>query len=115
MVHSRLIWFSIIFTALITVFVLAYYLFQFDAWSIIVCSIGIIVKIVERILEHYKYHVTSIKIETIQNHIENQLTTDSIMKLQDLINKRRSIPVLEVNFIHRKKANKYSKSYEEIN
>lgn len=113
MVHNRLILFSILFPALIIVFGLVVYLFKFDVWSIIACSAGIIIKIVERLLEHYKYHVISIKIETIQDHIENQLTTDGVNKLQALISNRRTIPVLEVNLIHRKKANKYSKSYED--
>ena len=78
-------------------------------------QVGILIlKIIERVIEHYNYHVISIKIETIQKHIENKLTTDNIKKLQLLINERRNIPVLEINFIHRKKAKELSDLYRNI-
>ncbi len=113
MVENRLICFPLIFILLLIIFGLIFAFLKTDVWTIIVCSAGIVSKIVERIVEHYKYHVISIKIETIRDHIENHLTADDIEKLQLLINERRSIPVLELNLIHKKKANKYSNSYDE--
>ena len=61
---------------------------------------------------NYHYHVISIKIETIQNYAERELTIEVIKELQELINKRREIPVLEINIIHKIKAKQYSSSYE---
>ena len=95
------------------IFVAMFVLFKSDAPSIIVCAIGIILKFVERIIEHYSYHKVSIKIEAIQSHAERQLTVETVKELQELINKRREIPVLEINIIHKLKAKQYSSSYEE--
>lgn len=114
MVKNRLVCLPVFFGILLIFFTLIFVFLQTDMWIVITCSAGIFLKIVERIIEHYKYHVISIKIETIQNHIETQLTPYNIAKLQDLINKRREITVLEINIIHRNKAKKYSTLYEEI-
>lgn len=113
MVKNRLFYLPIIIVVLLFIFVTAFILFKSDVLSIIACTIGIIVKIVERILDHYHYHVISIKIETIQNHAERRLTTEDISELQALINEIRGIPVLEINLVHKMKAKKYSTSYEE--
>lgn len=114
MIKSRLVWFLVILIILLATFVLMFVLFDSDIWSIISCSIGIIIKTAERIKEHYSYHVISIQIEAIQNHIKNKLTTENIKDLQSLINKRRSIPVLEINLIHKMKAKQHSESYKII-
>ena len=70
-------------------------------------------KVVERIIEHYSYHKTSIKIDAIQSHAERELTAETVKELQELIDERREIPVLEINIIHKLKAKRYSSSYEE--
>lgn len=114
MVKNRLICSPLIIILLLVLFILMFVFLKPDIWNVIACFLGVVIKIIERIIEHYKYHVISIKIETIHEHIENQLTTDNIEKLQNLINKRRSIPVLEINLAHKKRANKYSDSYEQI-
>lgn len=111
MVKNRIIY--LIISLLLFICVIMFILFKSDILSVMVCTIGIVVKIVERILEHYNYHVLSIKIETIQNHAERYLTEEIISELQDLINERRGIPVLEINLIHKRNAKKYSTSYEE--
>ncbi|SDA22617.1 hypothetical protein SAMN02910447_02189 [Ruminococcus sp. YE71] len=113
MVKNRMILLSIILFILISFFVTMFALFKSDALSIIVCAIGIILKVVERIIEHYSYHKTSIKIEAIQSHAERELTAETVKELQELINGRREIPVLEINIIHKLKAKRYSSSYEE--
>lgn len=55
----------------------------------------------------------SIKIEAIQSHAERELTAETVKELQELIDERREIPVLEINIIHKLKAKQYSSSYEE--
>ena len=45
---------------------------------------------------------------------ERELTAETVKELQELIDERREIPVLEINIIHKLKAKRYSSSYEEI-
>lgn len=113
MVKSRMIILPIICFILIVLFLVVFVLFKSDALSIIVCALGMVLKVVERIFEHYKYHEISIRIEAIQSHAERELTAETIKELQELINKRREIPVLEISIIHKLKAKQYSSSYEE--
>ena len=113
MVKNRMIILPIILFIMISFFVAMFVLFKSDALSIIVCAIGIILKVIERIIEHYFYHKISIKIEAIQSHAERELTAETVKELQELIDERREIPVLEINIIHKLKAKQYSSSYEE--
>ena len=113
MVKNRMIILPIILFIMISFFVAMFVLFKSDAMSIIVCAIGIILKVVERIIEHYSYHKTSIKIDAIQSNAERELTAETVKELQELIDERREIPVLEINIIHKLKAKRYSSSYEE--
>lgn len=113
MVKNRMIVLPIIWLILVSLLVALFILFKSDVLSIVVCAIGIIVKIAERIIEHYHYHEISIRIEAIQSHAERELTAEVIKELQELIGERREIPVLEVNIIHKLKAKQYSSSYEE--
>lgn len=113
MVKNRMIILPIILFILISLFIAMFVLFKSDALSIIVCAIGIIMKIAERIIKHYSYHKTSIKIDAIQSHAERELTAETVKELQELIDERREIPVLEINIIHKLKAKRYSSSYEE--
>lgn len=113
MIKNRRVCLAIFFVALLTASVLLFFLFEIDALKIFACLAGIILKTIERFIEYKKYYDTSIKIEAIQEHIETHLTQDGIEDLQKLINERRSIHVLEINFIHKKKAKQYSTSYEE--
>lgn len=112
MINNRRICLGIFSTILFVTFALLFILFRIETLNIFACSVGIVLKAIERFIEHKKYYDTSLKIEAIQEHINNNLTSEGVEKLQDLINERRCIPVLEINLIHRKKAKKYSTSYE---
>ena len=114
MVKRKLIITPIIFITLLVFYILIFVLCKTNLLSVFVCSIGILIKIIERFIEHYRYHVISIQIETIRKHIETQLSTKNIEELQLLINQRRNIPVLEINFVHRKKAKTLSSTYKDI-
>lgn len=113
MIKNRRVCLLLSVVTLLIACVLMFILLKTDILNIIACSVGIFLKLTERIVEHKKYYDISIKIDAIQYHIENHLTTDDIVKLQALIDERRNIPVLEINLIHRKKAKKFSSSYEE--
>ena len=113
MVNNRLVIFSIIAIFLISVLVILLAVFHVNKWAIIVCMAGLILKFLGRIEDHYKYHKTSISIDTLLAHAEKHLSSDDIHDLQNLINDRRYIQVLEINFIHKFKAKKYSSLYQE--
>jgi hypothetical protein len=78
----------------------------------ILCSAGLILKIVERLIENGKYIKISMQIDGAIKAIEAHPTEESIELLQNFIDERRSIVVLELNFFHKKSAKKLSKVYE---
>lgn len=78
------------------------------------CSAGIIIKILERLIENFRYIRISYEIDGAMETIEDELTKSGIEKLQIFIDRRRAINVLEFGWIHKKSANKLSKLYEII-
>ena len=104
MVKIRMIILPIIVFLIIALVIVIFILYKSDVLSIIVCASGIVLKFYERLVEQYNYHDISIRIEAIQSHAERELTAETVKELQELIDERREIPVLEMNFIHTKKA-----------
>ena len=82
--------------------------------NILLCSVGIIMRVCERAIENWKYFRISRLIEGAQQTIEVHPTAEGVEKLQSLIDERRSINVLEFGYFHKKLANKLSKLYENI-
>ena len=82
--------------------------------KVLLCSAGIIIRVCERLIENWKYFRISRLIEGAQQAIEVHPTTEGVAKLQNLIDARRSINVLEFGYFHKKLANKLSKLYENI-
>lgn len=82
--------------------------------NVLLCSAGILIKICERVIENWRYFRVSRLIDGSQQTIEVHPTAEGIEKLQNLIDKRRSINVLELGWLHSKLANKFSKLYENI-
>ena len=75
---------------------------------------AILAKLIERTIENCKYLDLSKKIEHWQELLEDNLTIKGIEKFQVLIDKRRSINVLELGNFHKKVANELSRRYEHI-
>jgi hypothetical protein len=73
---------------------------------------GLLIKIVERIIENGKYIMISIQIDGALKAIEPCPTKESVEKLQNFIDKRREVNVLEFNWFHERFANMLSKSYD---
>ena len=80
--------------------------------TVILCSAGFIIKIIERLVENAKYIRLSILIDGAQQAIETHPTSEGVKKLQDLIDERRATNVLELNFLHKKSADTLSRLYE---
>ena len=82
--------------------------------NILLCSAGILIKICERMIENWRYFRISRLIEGAQQAIEVHPTAEGVKKLQNLIDERRSINVLEFGYFHKKLANKLSGLYKNI-
>lgn len=78
------------------------------------CSAGIILKICERVYANWQYSKVSNKIEGSLLTIENNLSEQGIETLQQLIDERRSINVLEIGLLHKKMAKKLTELYDRI-
>ena len=114
MVRKRQAVLFVVSLLMIALFIISLINFSSSRLSIISCYAGIALKLIERGIEHKNYYDASLKIEAIQEHIESHLTMDGIQKLQNLINERRRIPVLEINLMHKKNAKKLSSTYRSI-
>ena len=81
---------------------------------VILCSAGIIIKILERVLDNREYRLISIKIDAIINMLEIDLDSAGVSHLQSLIEDRRKINVLGVNIIHEILSENLAKMYDSI-
>lgn len=80
----------------------------------LLCSAGLLIKLIERLIDNRKYRILSIKIDGAQQTLEAHLTIEGIEQLQALIDERRAINILGINFIHKMLANKLTKKYDNI-
>ena len=98
-------------------FVALFCLVAYAAWPqksglhIFLSVVGIVLKILERVVAKYNYHCISEQLTGATEAIENNLTVEGIESLQKLIDKRRSLPVLESNIIHKINAKVFSSRY----
>lgn len=111
----RLFCLTIAFLSLVFLIFVIYKYFHIseDLLRIIFCS-GVILKIVERIIQHYNCHKVFLKIQGACELVEKSKSPENIQSLQKMIEKRREISVLEVNGIHKKLAAKLSQHYKKI-
>ena len=83
-----------------------------DFTKILLCSAGLLIKLVERVIDNKKYRVLSIEIDGSQQTLEAHLT--SVEQLQKLIHERQAVNILGINFLHKILANKLTKKYNDI-
>ena len=112
MIKIRFVIINIILIFVGLVFV--WYLTRNDALNSLLCFSGILVKLIERVKEHCKYICVSYQINGAQLVVEAHPTKEGIEKLQELIDRRRSIVVLELGLVHKKYAKKLSTLYKNI-
>lgn len=96
------------------IFIICKYFHLSDSLLRIVFCSGIILKIVERIIQHYNCHKILLKIQGACELVEKSKSPENIQSLQKMIEKRREIPVLEINGIHKKLAAKLTQHYRKI-
>jgi hypothetical protein len=115
--NSKMVTVRIITTAFMLILVGSIFVFLLlnnSILNVLLCSAGILIKLCERIIDNWRYFRISRLIEGSQQIVEVHPTAEGIEKLQNLIDKRRSINVLELEWLHNKLANKFSKLYENI-
>ncbi|SFP38986.1 hypothetical protein SAMN04487928_101205 [Butyrivibrio proteoclasticus] len=78
-------------------------------------AFGIVMfRVHERMRSHFKYHDTSVSIDTLYESASKNISIEKIENLQKYINERRHLPVFEMNIVHRLSATKYTKLYNQI-
>lgn len=87
---------------------------QSSILNIVFCSAGFILKLIERICENIKYLRVSERIDGAVQIIGDVPPEAQIIKLQSLIDERRSLNVLELNFFHKRVAAKLSALYKKL-
>jgi len=80
----------------------------------IVLSSAILLKCGERLKAHYDCHSIILKTQGARRILENSKCEENIKTFQTMIQERRELPVLEINFIHKKRAKKISQHYKSI-
>lgn len=83
-------------------------------WKIMICSTGIIIRIMERLIANFKYYQLSLKIDGALEATSMSKNIDSTISIQEKLNTRRQMPVLGINSIHKRFAAKLSMFYGQI-
>lgn len=72
----------------------------------------IIIKIIESLKNNLSYLRLSYDIDVLYAHLETDLTAPLLINIQNKINRRRHLPVFEINFFHKKNAARLSALYK---
>lgn len=102
----------IIFLVVIVFFIL--YILKYNILDLIICFSGLIINMTGRLYDIYQYNDKSRKISNAIEAYGGNPSKENIEYLQKLINERREIKVLGVNFYHKRVAPKLSKHFHNI-
>lgn len=114
MLYGRLLVSAICFLTILALAVFLCLLFKASAKSIVLCFLSAVAAFIERIIVNVMYIMLSIKIDHFCESYSHTRNRQHIIQLQKLIAKRRRMRVLELNFIHKKKAPDFSDQYKRI-
>lgn len=112
MIKGRLCVLLILFFLIVAIYII--FAKTRGAFQVLLCSAGIIIKFAERVIEICRYQKVSIEIDAVLLLVEKDIRMSLVESLQELIDKRRTIEVLEINLFHKKKAKALSEEYEDI-
>lgn len=79
----------------------------------IICLLGFVIKVIDRVIAVIKYIVGGLKICGILEAQEISFNNNIIIITQEKINNLRAIPILGKNKLHQKMANQLSKCFKE--
>lgn len=77
-------------------------------------SSAIIIRCIERFQANKQYHTLSNRIDGALEALSESRSDKNISKLQDMLNERRAIPVIEFNLLHKHYAKYLSEIYHNI-
>lgn len=83
-------------------------------WQVLLSS-ALVIRVLERIVINAKYIKISNEIDGIVKVLEFGKTQENIKKLQLMINQKRNLSVVGINFIHKSFAKKLSVLYDKLN
>ena len=114
MLRRRLITYSFILLICIIGAILTHRYYQVSLLELSFCFGGIIITFADRIYENVKYCRMSIKIDDFCELLSTSKSKMQIIALQELIESRRRLRVVEINRIHKRNSKKFSEQYEQI-
>lgn len=80
----------------------------------LLCSAGILIRCAERISANKKYYDISQKIHGAHTVLQNHKNPIQLKTVQNMINERRAMPILESNTLHKKLAKQLTEKYHEL-
>jgi len=116
LMYKRILY-TIIVLLLLFIVYLVFYLFIKAKTGILLfffSSSGLVLKCVERSIANCKYYMLSLKIDGALEVLTNSRSDENIKNLQTQIDARRSMLVLERNFIHKHYAKEYTELFDDI-
>lgn len=102
----------IIFVALI--FLLKDFFLAEGFFKTFLSSAALIIRILERLHANIRYYILSNEIDGALKILNAKKSQEGLIALQELINRRREMPVLQMNLIHKLSVAKFSELYEKI-
>ena len=114
MLHRRAFFSVACFLSVLAIALTLCIVFKPTAIKIVPCFFGAVLVFAERIGDNIKYIRLSVKIDDYCESYSHSRDIHQIEQLQKLIAKRRRMPVLEMNIIHKKKASTFSDQYKRI-
>lgn len=113
LMRIRLMITSVIGIIIIVGFISAFIYSNLDRIALLGCAAALVALAIDSIMTNAKYIRLSIKIDdVIETYDKTSTNQKQIFHLQRLIDERRSIPVLEINFLHYHKSKRWSEQYE---
>lgn len=98
----------------IAVLIIFEFMKKFGFIEMIFCSAGLLTYLLERVYYNIRYRDLSLKIDGAQQTVEAYPTAEGIEQLQILIDERRAVNVVGINFLHKKQAKKLTETYDAI-
>ena len=93
---------------------IAIHLLQINLFQAVFCLIGLLIGLAEQIYENCKYILLSKTMDDVIKIPDVSKNVSQLEHLQTLINRRRELMVLEINWMHRKNSKIWSEEYEKI-
>ena len=110
----RIAIFFILLVCIIVVAIIVLHYSQIGVLKILVCFIGLVITFIDIIIESIRCVIITLEIEGSIKILEASKNLAQLELLQAMIEKRRELPVVEINLIHKRKSRVFSEEYEQL-